>query len=407
MKLRFDTLNKKPTVWHIAILSGLVLAALVLMFALGGERMIPMGCVLLAGFFALVTGLLFRAFVLQLRYNPYSYNTIIYFGFALFTAFIALTYLLLCVRMAQEPLYRTPASVFGQLLSSGKNYMLFTFPFLLIFCLGLIASNLSLIRHEGFRPVNLLGIALAIALLGGELLIYFRDFAVSGSVYEVMRYDLLTNFLAAVYLYFECMMVGTMAADAITARYEPEKNKDYIIVLGCAIRRDGSPTPLLRDRLDRALRFAQAQEAETGHVPIFVLSGGQGADESISEAASMRRWLSEQGVPEAQMLLEDRSTDTAENMRFSKELIFARDPNARVAFSTNNFHVFRSGLKARRVKLRAVGMGCKSKWYFWPNAAVREFVGLLTQHKGKQLLLLLGLIVCYSLLTLLYYQHLA
>ena len=118
----------------------------------------------------------------------------------------------------------------------------------------------------------------------------------------------------------------------------------------------------------------------------------------------MRRWLAEQGVPAEQMLLEDRSTDTAENMAFSKALIQERNPTAKIAFSTTNYHVFRSGLKARRVKMRAVGMGCPSKWYFWPNAAVREFVGLLTQHRGKQLLILLGLLLSYAGLTLLYYH---
>ena len=97
-------------------------------------------------------------------------------------------------------------------------------------------------------------------------------------------------------------------------------------------------------------------------------------------------------------------TDTAENMAFSKEKILAVCPEAKVAFATTNYHVFRSGLKARRVKLRAQGMGCRSKWYFWPNAAVREFVGLLTQHRVKQGLILVGLIASYVLLTALNYR---
>ena len=199
------------------------------------------------------------------------------------------------------------------------------------------------------------------------------------------------------------MMLGTIAAGAIAARYEPEKNKDYIIVLGCAIRRDGTPTPLLRGRLDRALNFARAQERQTGKAPVFVLSGGQGADEVISEAECMRRYLAEQGVSEERMILEDQSADTAENMRFSREKIMARSADAKIAFSTTNYHVFRSGIKARRVKMRAVGMGAKTKWYFWPNAAVREFAGLLTQHRVKQGLILLGLIVSYVVLTILKY----
>jgi uncharacterized SAM-binding protein YcdF (DUF218 family) len=216
------------------------------------------------------------------------------------------------------------------------------------------------------------------------------------------------------------MMIGTITANAIAARYEPRKDKDYIIILGCAIRADGTPTPLLRGRLDRALSFARAQEAETGKAPIFVLSGGRGADECISEAECMRRYLSAQGVPEARILLEDKSTDTAENMAFSKRLILYRvrpgkeapkgywptldAPEAKIAFSTNKYHVFRSGLKARRVKLRAQGMGCRSKWYFWPNASVREFIGLLTQHRIKQGLILLGMIASYAVMTLIYYS---
>ena len=90
-------------------------------------------------------------------------------------------------------------------------------------------------------------------------------------------------------------------------------------------------------------------------------------------------------------------------MKFSKEKIWALDPEAKIAFSTTNFHVFRSGLFARRVKMRAVGMGAKTKWYFWPNAAVREFVGLLTEHRGKQALLLSGIAVVYAVLTVLVY----
>lgn len=417
--LKLDTLEKKPKVCHIAVLTAVFAALLTILFLLGGSRLTRLRYLLLSFYFLAVTVLLIRAFFRQLRYNLYSYNTIIYFGFALFVFSVALTCALMFFRSREEPAEVHLINMLGFLLGSAKLYTLFTFPFLFFFSVALVVSNLSLIRHEGFRPVNLLGIALAICLVGGEVFLYVRDYAVSGSLQEVMVYDLLTNLLAAVYLYFECMMLGTMVASAIAARYEPKKDKDYILVLGCAIRKDGTPTPLLRGRLDRALAFANQQEKKTGKAPIFVLSGGQGADECVSEAACMRRYLAEQGVPEERMILEDRSTDTAENMLFSKKLILERvrpgkeppvgywpaleNPEARIAFSTTNYHVFRSGLKARRVKMRAQGMGCKSKWYFWPNAAVREFVGLLTQHRVKQGLILLGMIVFYVGLTILYY----
>ncbi len=73
---------------------------------------------------------------------------------------------------------------------------------------------------------------------------------------------------------------------------------DYIITLGCAIRKDGSPTPILRGRIDRALAFEKEQFEKWNRQAKFVPSGGQGSDEVISEAESMKRYLTEQGVPE-------------------------------------------------------------------------------------------------------------
>ena len=404
LDLKLDTLHKKPKVYNIAVLTAVTLGGLGLLFWLGGEGELRFSCLVLSGFFLAVTVLLLRAFFLQIRYNLYSYNTIIYFGFGLFTLFISLTYVLMYFRLANMPPDIILPNLISGLLGTANVYALLTLPFILVFSVMLVISNLALIRHEGFRPVNILGIILAFLLIGGEAVIFGWDYYATGSQTEVMIHDMITNLMAAVYLYFECMLVGTMVADSIAARYEPEKNKDYLIVLGCGIRRDGTPTPLLRGRLDRALVFARAQKEQTGKAPVLVLSGGQGSDEVISEAECMRRYLAEQGVDAGQMLLEDRSTDTAENMAFSKELIFARDPKAVVAFSTTNYHVFRAGLKARRVKMRALGMGSRSKWYFWPNAAVREFVGLLTEHRVKQGLILAGLVVSYVALTVIHYQ---
>ena len=132
-------------------------------------------------------------------------------------------------------------------------------------------------------------------------------------------------------------------------------------------------------------------------------SGGQGTDERISESLCMHNYLREQGVPEEHILMEDRSRNTYENMKFSKELIDKRNAAARVAYSTTNYHVFRSGMMARRVKMRAQGMGSKTKWYFWPNAAVREFAGLLQNHRLKQGIILASMIVIYVGLAFLAY----
>ncbi len=165
------------------------------------------------------------------------------------------------------------------------------------------------------------------------------------------------------------------------------------MILGCRVKSDGTPTPILRSRADAAIAFAKRQLDETGKRAKFIPSGGKGDDEPISEAECVKNYLVSRGVSEEDIILEDASRDTAENMRFSFALTTDAD---RCAFATTNYHVFRSGIAANRAsKFKAEGIGAPTKWYFWPNAAVREFVSLLTGHRGKQALVIGGLIALF------------
>ncbi len=393
---------KKPHIWNVAGLTLLTVILTVFLISRGVEKHAVQINVLLdvASFVAII--MLMRAFFLQIRFNPYSYNTIYYVGFSLFLLSVWITLMTLTVRLT----YNADAysgqrfvQITSLLSASARAYMLFSAPAVLAFSIALCVSNLVLIRREGLRLVNILGVILAVLLVGGELFLFIGDYGISGSEAEIRFHEILCNVFAAIYLYFECMVIGVMVAYWITYRHEPTPDQDFVIILGCALRRDGTPSPLLRDRLDRAISFRNRQLAATGKELVFVTSGGQGADEVISESEAMRRYLVEKGIPEQSILKEDQSTSTLENMRFSKEKIQAQNPNARIAFSTTNYHVFRSGLFARRVGMRASGMGAKAKWYFWPNALVREFVGLLTEHRKKQALIIIGLIVAYIALA--------
>ena len=91
-------------------------------------------------------------------------------------------------------------------------------------------------------------------------------------------------------------------------------------------------------------------------------------------------------------------------MRFCKRIIGEVCPGGRIAFTTSNYHVFRSGLYARREKMRAIGVGAKTAWYFWPNASIREFATILAEHRLKQALILLGLAALNIILLLLAYR---
>ena len=401
--IKFNTLKKKPKVYNIALLSAVLILCLALLIRRDELTRLRWGNLALTVYFALVIACLVRAFFRQLWYNPYSYNTILYPGFALFALFLFITHAYVTIRCFRDPSGYRSVQILFTLVHSAKNYILLTMPLLLAFSTALFISNISLIRHEGGRFVNILGMILAFLLTAGAALIAAIDVHSALSGKGSLAENLLVNNLAAFYLYFECMIIGSIIADTLAASYVADPDKDYLIVLGCGLKKDGTPTPLLKGRLDLALDFYKRQRKETGKSARFVVSGGQGPDEVQSEAASMRDYLLTQGIGEESILLEDQSTDTAENMRFSKQKIDADGNGGEVAFFTTNYHVFRAGLKARRVKMRAVGMGAPTKWYFWPNAAVREFVGLLTEHRLKQGLMLLGLAAVYTTLTILAY----
>jgi len=100
----------------------------------------------------------------------------------------------------------------------------------------------------------------------------------------------------------------------------------------------------------------------------------------ISEAACMKNYLVEQGIDESMIYPEAQSATTLQNMKFSKKIADAHKENANVLFSTTNYHIFRSGMFAAKAGINADGIGAKTKWYFWPNAQMREFIGLLASE---------------------------
>ena len=153
---------------------------------------------------------------------------------------------------------------------------------------------------------------------------------------------------------------------------------------------------MLRDRADRAIAFWRKEREETGREAWLIPSGGQGEDEPMSEAEAIRRYLAGERMPEKKILVEDRSRSTLQNMAYSLQLIRATKPEGRAVFATSDYHVFRSGIWANEAGLKAEGIGSRTRWWFWPNAVIRETIGLL-QKRWKQEILLLVLLIAFFL----------
>lgn len=399
--IKTDTRTKKPTVYNILFLT-IITAVLVIILRVMKNEDIVLYSLITVVYLAAAVILLVRAFFQQLEYNPYSYNIIIYFGFALFLFVNLIAEGMVTARVLQHPAEYDLSVHLSWILESAKIYILLSFPFVLIFGGLLFVSNISLIRHEGRSLTNILGILFSVFMVVCIVALYIKDFSFSGSFEELIRHEVTVSLFATIFLYLESMLVGAIAASLIAAFIEPEPDRDFMIILGCGMRKDGTPTPLLKGRIDRAIAFDRKQQETSGKELTFICSGGQGSDEPIPESTCMKRYLLSQGIEERRIIEEDKSTDTLENMTFSKEKIRAVDPDGKVAFSTTNYHVFRSGIWARRVKMRALGVGAKTKWYFWPNAWVREFIGLMSEHRGKQILVLGGMILFYTAVLYLY-----
>ena len=118
-----------------------------------------------------------------------------------------------------------------------------------------------------------------------------------------------------------------------------------MVILGCQVKPWG-PSVLLQDRLDKALDYLEDHPDL-----IIVVSGGQGPDEPVSEARCMYDYLTEHGVDGAQILMEDQSHNTVENLRYTMDLLAEAgyDTTADMVVVSNGFHLTRVRMLWSRV----------------------------------------------------------
>ena len=211
--------------------------------------------------------------------------------------------------------------------------------------------------------------------------------------------------LNAVLCYFYCLTLATLYCNIMAARHKPKFDKDFVIVLGSRIRKDGTLTPILKARVDKAIEFAKEQIESTNKNIIFIPSGGKGQDEIIPEAEAMKNYLIENGVEEKNIIIENQSTNTFQNMKYSKQKIDEINKNGKIIFSTTNYHVFRSGVIANNEGIDCEGIGSKTKWYFYTNALIREFIANLFSEKLKHFALITSMNVVLFLLVFVGFQY--
>ena len=220
--------------------------------------------------------------------------------------------------------------------------------YLLIAAVILVALALLLMIVPGFR------FSITLCIVGAALciLLYFL-YRYPAPVARVIR-SVLYGLLAA----------GVLAA-AVTSVFilhaahpkEPPACR-YVIVLGAGVN-GSEPSLTLSERIHTAYEYLS-------HNPeaIAVLSGGQGPNEDITEAACMYRELTQMGIRPEQLLLEEASTSTIENLQFSIALLedqMGFRPG-KVGIISSEYHLFRAGQFAKELDAEAVGIPAKTTW---------------------------------------------
>lgn len=201
--------------------------------------------------------------------------------------------------------------------------------------------------------------------------ICFLVFAWMAKIHFVKRF--LPGWLKVVLVILICIGLGifiTVEGFILSGFYRtPSKEVDYVIVLGAHVR-NGKPSRVLAKRLDAAYDYAMSHENVT-----VVVSGGKGGDETTTEAFAMAAYLKDKGFDEERILLEDKSTNTKENLAFSRELI---GEGKKIAVVSNDFHVFRAvHLAVYQGFEEPQALAARDDIATMPANLVREFFGVV------------------------------
>ena len=298
---------------------------------------------------------------------------------------------------------------------SQQSALMIVIGFLLLIPISTILSTLYLIfngrqmmRFEGMRLANLLSLLYGLALI----IAFFLSFI------SPLVLFLNTLLFYGTYFYLSYILYGLFYNSLPII-----KKPDYIIVLGSGLINDKVP-PLLAQRLEKGKTIYKKFE----QAPKIVVSGGQGSDEKNSEAEAMARYLIEHDIPQTDIIIENKSTTTFENLSFTKSVLDEREKsafeaqarlenvklanvsqeslgvknNSAIAFEnlnqaksilgkkekktyrsiivTNSFHSLRAGIYMRRVGLKGRSIGSRTAFYYLPSAWIRETLALFKMY---------------------------
>ncbi|EPY2283213.1 YdcF family protein [Clostridium sporogenes] len=185
----------------------------------------------------------------------------------------------------------------------------------------------------------------------------------------MINYKSKKMFKGFIFFIILAILIITILASKIIyfgVKSQPQKS-DSIIILGCKVK-GNDPTPFLQWRLDEGLRLYNE-----GYGKYIIVSGSKGPGENISEAEAMEKYLVQKGVDKNFIILEDKSKNTLENIKFSKKKMEDNNLKSSIIVS-NKYHLKRAELLCQKEGIKASYSGVFVK----PHMS-HEIVGFLRE----------------------------
>ena len=144
---------------------------------------------------------------------------------------------------------------------------------------------------------------------------------------------------------------------------------DCIVVLGCQVRDDGTPSHMLEDRLRRGVELYYL-----GAAPKLLMSGDHGTQD-YDEVATMKQYAIEAGIPSENVFKDHAGFSTYETVYRAKE-IFAAD---KIIIVTQEYHLYRALYIAQQLGVEAYGVHCDYRSYY--GQTMRDIREMLARVK--------------------------
>ena len=205
----------------------------------------------------------------------------------------------------------------------------------------LIINGFIVVKREGISLSNLLALFFAIFIISGEFASILSVF--NGNHQKPLWLGSL-ELLFGITVFYVSMVFLAFMFYSIFVRWIPRKSHfNYVVVLGSGLINGERVSKLLAQRIDKGIKVYQ----KSGPPCKIIMSGGQGPDEKISEAQAMKNYAVTNGAAEKDVLLEDTSTNTMENLHNSQKILQGREGKHDTAVVTSQYHVMRVNVYAK------------------------------------------------------------